>query len=343
MDPEQKPLRCRPRPIPHNLKKDVMGAIKAQLNAGIIRPSKSEWASPLHIVHKPSGGIRLTVDYSSLNTVIQFDPYPMPATKTIFMELTKSRWFSKFDFLKAYHQYPTAKDSIKYTAFVCEFGLYKYTCMPMGICTAAAWFQRCIDHALEDFLVRGHLYVYLDDVILHTDTKEQHLTEALSLIKTFNDSGLTVSKEKCQIMQKAIGFLGHIVTQGKVQNDPKRAEGIKNIPIPKTIHGLQRALGIFNYQREFIDHFAELAGPLYNIMALKDAPVNCRKKNGAVKGKLVNIEWADQARSCFEKLKEATSGALELYMPDFSQPFDLTTDASEYGHGAFLSQTTKST
>ena len=141
------------RQIPHNLRGEVKKALNEQLEAGIIRPSKSEWAAPLQIVHKADGGIRLTVDYTALNEVIQFDPYPMPVTKVILMQLSKSNWFSKFDFLKAYHQFPNEENSIKYTAFICEFGLFEYTSMPMGIATAAAWFQRCIEEELRISLI----------------------------------------------------------------------------------------------------------------------------------------------------------------------------------------------
>ena len=166
-DPNHRPIRCKVRQIPHNLRDKVKEAIDAQLESGIIRPSTSEWAAPLQIVHKTDGDIRLTVDYTALNEIIQFDPYPMPVTKIILMQMTKSKWFSTFDFLKAYHQFPNEPASIKYTAFICEFGLFEYTSMPMGIATAPGWFQRCIDTLMEEGVKRKCLQLYLDDCILH--------------------------------------------------------------------------------------------------------------------------------------------------------------------------------
>ena len=109
INPHQLPIKCKSRPLPFAIKDQVKQALNAQLSAGLIRYSKSEWAAPLHIVMKPDGSIRLTVDYKALNNVIKFDPYPMPNTKDLFNKLAKSRFFSKLDFLKAYHQIPTRK------------------------------------------------------------------------------------------------------------------------------------------------------------------------------------------------------------------------------------------
>lgn len=147
-DPYQKPIKFKARPLPFAIKEQVKEALNEQIDAGLIRKSRSEWAAPLHVVHKPDGSERLTVDFKGLNEVIKFDPYPMPNSKDLFSKLTQCKYFSKLDFIKAYHQFLTAKESIKYSSFICEFGQYEYPTMPMGIKTAAAWFQRCVDQVL---------------------------------------------------------------------------------------------------------------------------------------------------------------------------------------------------
>ncbi len=117
---------------------------------------------------KEDGSLRITVDYTKLNEVIEFDPYPMPAAHLLYSELAEGKWFSKFDFYKAYHQIPTEESSIKYTAFICEWGLYEYPSMPMGIKTAAAWFQRCMDISFAQLIQRNSLKCFLDDIVLYT-------------------------------------------------------------------------------------------------------------------------------------------------------------------------------
>ena len=339
LEPNKRPIRFKARPLPHSLKSKVQEALNEQLEAGLIKPSKSEWAAPLHIVHKTNGDIRMTVDYKALNDVIAFDPYPMPNAKDLFNKLAKSRYFSKFDFVKAYHQISTSKESIKYTSFVCEFGQFEYPTMPMGIKTAAAWFQRCVDKILKPFVDEGILQVYLDDVILHTETIEEHEAGALKLIEAIQKAGLKVSPVKCVILTESVKFLGHIISQNEVKTDPERSECIRDMKKPTTIQGLQSALGIFGYQRDFVKDFQKYAQPLYSMQNLKIVPDKYRKKNGQVKGKLVTLEWTDHLEECFYKLRDVCSEELKLSMPDFNYPFDLRTDACDYAYGAYLSQT----
>ena len=181
IDPNQGAIRCKSRPLAESIKDTIKQELKDQEKAGLIRRSKSEWAAPLHVVKKPDGTPRLTVDYTALNKVIKFDPYPIPNTRDIFNKLAKSKYFSKFDFLKAYHQIPTADDSVKYTSFVCEFGQFEYPTMPMGIKTAAAWFQRVVDGVLQNMIDEGKVAAYMDDTILHSETPFFYLSSTIDI------------------------------------------------------------------------------------------------------------------------------------------------------------------
>ena len=136
IDPDQRPIKCKARPLPFNLKNKVKEAIDEQVKAGIIRPSTSEWASALHLVHKPNGKIRLTVDYKRINNLIESDPYPLPSIKDLYVHFSRKKYLSKFDLWKGYHQFITQHESVKITAFICEFGTFEYITMPMGIKTA---------------------------------------------------------------------------------------------------------------------------------------------------------------------------------------------------------------
>ena len=337
ISPNQRPIYCKSRPLPQSLKEAVKKAIFEQVDAGLIRPSTSEWASPLHIVIKPDGTIRITIDYRLLNNVIEFDPYPMPATAELYRGLAESNWFSKFDFYKAYNQIPVKLECIKYTAFICEWGIFECPSMPQGIKTAAAWFQRCIDRTFADLAKDNILRSFLDDMVLHTVTLEAHLEGALRLINTMKSGTLKVSLKKCELVKKEITFLGKVVSRGKIKNCPSRSACIREMPLPKSYKGVQSALGTFNYQREFIPMFAEIAQPLYDILELKNVPMSCRKKNGTANGKFI-VTWDKNALESFEKLKHLTGEALELYQPDFNLPFHLYTDASDRAYGSYIYQ-----
>ncbi len=158
----------------------------------------------------------------------------MPAAHRLFNELATAKWYSKLDFYKAYHQIPTARESIPLTAFICEFGLYEYPSMPMGIKTAAAWFQRCVDITFTEAIQKHVLRGFLDDMVLYTKTLEEHIRDAILIAKIIQNSSLKVSLKKCALVQKEITFLGKVVREGLVRNCPSRASCITEMPLPTT-------------------------------------------------------------------------------------------------------------
>ncbi|CAF0976734.1 unnamed protein product [Brachionus calyciflorus] len=128
-----KPTKCKCRPLPYNLKEKVRLEIEKLLRAGTIRPSKSEWCSPIRVGDKTDGTIRITVDYKELNKVIKDYNYPLPSISDMFNKLTNSDTFTKADLISAFHQIPVHEDFMEVTAFICQFGVYEYVCMPFGI------------------------------------------------------------------------------------------------------------------------------------------------------------------------------------------------------------------
>jgi hypothetical protein len=252
-DPHQKPIRCKPRPIPFNLRDKVKVEINTLLNAGIIQESKSCWSSPIRIVLKPDGSVRITVDYSPINRVMKLDSYPMPLIKSFFAELSKDKYFAKIDWYKAYHQIPCHPDTIPITAFVCEFGLFEYTSMPMGISTAPACFQRYMEHIMKDLILEKTVNPYMDDIFIHTTSLTQHEITVNKVIDVLENKQLKASSEKSDVLVKEITILGHRISEGQIRSFPRRAECIKNMPKPTTVNELQRFLGSVNYSRNHID------------------------------------------------------------------------------------------
>ncbi len=334
INPNTSPIRSKSRLLPNSIKEQVGSAIFEQLEAGLIRHSRSEWASPLHIVMKPDNTIRITVDYKRLKNVIEFDPYPMPDASEMYKELADSNWFSKFDFFKAYHQIPVSPDCIKFTAFICEWGLFEYPSMPLGIKTAAAWFQRCIDVTFKSLIVKGSLRGFLDDMVLFSRNLQDHLVDALELIRIMKNATLKVSLKKCELAQEEVTFLGKVISRNKVKNCPRKAECIRNMPLAISYKSLQSALGIFNYQRPFIQNYAEHAQPLYDMLEVKNVPKKFIKNNGLVNGKFI-LNWTASQISQFELMKKLTS---KLFHPDFRYPMNARSDASDKGYGGYVFQ-----
>ena len=153
----------------------------------------------------------------------------------LYAKLGQSEFFSKIDLKAAYHQVPIHQDSIELTAFICEFGLFEYLSMPMGIRSAPAWFQRFIDLTLKDFVARDALNVYMDDIILFTKDLETHESDVLSVMARLKEKNVKTSFSKSKLVTRQIEFLGNIIEGGEIRTHPKRATCLRNMKIQQTL------------------------------------------------------------------------------------------------------------
>nr|XP_037287184.1 uncharacterized protein LOC119180146 [Rhipicephalus microplus] len=169
------PIQVRQYPLPFTVKDAVEEEVKYMLQLGVIERSTSAYHSPIVVVKKKDGTMRLCIDFRQLNKVILPDCEPIPRTDTMFAKLTGCNYFSRFDFTKGYWQVPMASQSKELTAFSCESGLYHFNFMPFGIKTAPAVFNRLMRVVTEG--IPNVLY-YFDDVLVATETWEEHLANA---------------------------------------------------------------------------------------------------------------------------------------------------------------------
>ena len=133
------------RRVPYAKLEEFKKIIQDQLDAGIIEPSDSAWCSPVHLVMKPDGSIRITIDYKKLNDACIKDAYPIPHMESLYTQLTNSRFYTKIDCFNGYYQIMMDPASSDYTSFGCELGLFKYKKLAQGLANAPATFQRLID------------------------------------------------------------------------------------------------------------------------------------------------------------------------------------------------------
>ncbi|CAF1018509.1 unnamed protein product [Brachionus calyciflorus] len=140
-NPSKQPVRHKVRRVPYSKRAEFKKMLDEMLDAKLIQRSESSWSLPVLLVAKPDGTIRFTVDYSKLNNDTVKDAHPLPNSEDMFALLANSRWYTKFDLLSGYYQIALEKESRKYTAFSCEWGLYEYTVMPMGLTNAPETFS----------------------------------------------------------------------------------------------------------------------------------------------------------------------------------------------------------
>lgn len=148
--------------------------INQLLDAQVIRESSSPYASPIVLVRKKDGSLRLCVDYRQLNSKTRKEAFPLPRIEESLDALTGARWFSTMDLANGYNQVPiTEKDQPK-TAFCTPFGLFEWNRMPIGLCNVPSTFQSLMQRIFGD--QRGKsLLLYLDDIVVFSSTVQQHL------------------------------------------------------------------------------------------------------------------------------------------------------------------------
>ena len=243
IDPNQKPIRCKCRQLPWNLKDKVRLEIENQVKAGIIRPSKSPWCFPIRVVDKQNGEIRITVDYKELNKVIKNDNQPLPSINDLYTMMTDSDVFTKFDLKSAFHQKAVHEESVEVTAFICEFGIFEYLFMPMGIKIAPAKFQKFMEKIFGKFIKMKMLGVFLDDSFIFTNTLKYglktHIDTVMDVIQTLKQNSLKISMEKSVPLAYEIELLGNVITKNSIKPNPNRSKCLETRPKPVTVKDLQ--------------------------------------------------------------------------------------------------------
>lgn len=315
------PVRMPPYRLPHAYRDQVLAELKDMLDTGIIEPSNSEWASPMVIVRKKDGGIRLCVDYRRLNSVTAVDPYPMPRIDDLIDRLGHAKYISTLDLSRGYWQVPVAESDRPKTAFTTHTGLFQFRVMPFGLSGAPATFQRMMDGLLQG---KGQFAAaYLDDLVVYSETWKEHCHHLRQVLLRLRENGLTAKPAKCQFGMRQCVYLGHVVGGGQVHPEPSKLTAVENFPTPSTKKQVRAFLGLTGYYRRFMADYANLAAPLTDLT--RKAAAN-------------TVIWTPKCEHSFQELKRLLCAAPVLHSPDFASPFILQTDASDRGVGAVLAQ-----
>ena len=289
---------------------------------GIIRRSSSSWSSPLHMVEKADGTWRPCGDYRRVNLATKPDLYPPPHMEDLSARLAGKVIFSKLDLRKGYYQIPVAREDVHKTAIITPFGLFEFLRMPFGLRNAGQSFQRFMDSVLEGL---PHVFVYLDDVLVASTSREEHRRDLEEVMKRLKHQGLVLNREKCTFYATSVEYLGHVVSAAGISPLPTRVEAIQKLPAPSTRGELQRFLGMTNYYRRFIRGAASILKPL----------TDATRGPG---GRATRLTWTAEMEKALQSAKRALVQAVPLVHPRAGGEISLAVDASDHHVGGVLQQ-----
>ena len=313
------PVRAKSYPIPYTQREVIAKEVEEMIRMQVLRPSKSGFAAPPVLVKKPDGSVRFCINYKKLNKVTVFDGEPMPAPDDVYIELRGKKYRTKMDLTKGYWQIGVHPESIEKTAFTTPDGVYEFLRLPFGLKNSAATFNRVMRRVLGKMQGVG---CFVDDIIVFTDTWEEHLKILREVFSRLRAAGLTVKPSKCTVGVTDVEFVGHRVGVNTLAPRKEKIEEVLNVERPKTRRQVKSFIAMAGYYAKFIQKFSDITFPLTEL----------------TKGRPGKFHWGEKEESAFQELKKKLSQEPVLRIVDFEKTMFVQTDASNVGIGAALLQ-----
>ena len=314
------PIKQRGYPMSPEVEKAMNQEIDKLLENGIIEHSESAWSSPVVMANR-NGKYRFCIDFRKINAITKKDAYPLPYMNSILDKLRTARYITTLDLSKAFHQVPLTPESRPITAFpVPGRGLFQFRRMPFGLCNSPASFQRLIDKLIGPEM-EPHVFAYLDDIIVVTETFQDHLKWLKIVFEKLRKADLTINPDKSKFCCSEVKYLGFLVNGKGLMVDPDKTSAIRNFPAPRNIRQVRRFVGMGSWYRRFIPDFSTKISPITKLL-----------KKG------VKFNWGEEQQRAFDTVKQHLIEPPTLSRPNFTLPFLLYTDASTVGLGAILAQ-----
>lgn len=280
------------------------------------------WLNPVRPVPKPDDKIRLCLDARKLNEVTVKNSYPQQNVNRILGRLEGTKYLTALDLTDAFYQILLNPESRGKTAFAIPgVGSFMYKRMPMGLVNSGATLSELVDR-LFGAEFEPECFPYLDDFIIATKTLDKHFEILERVAEKLTTAGLVISAKKSKFCMKSLKYLGHVIDEKGIRADPDKIAPIREYPAPTCVKEVRRFIGLTGWYRRFIKNFADISAPITDLI---------KKKN---KG----FVWSEEAQSSFDKMKKALSSAPILATPNYSEPFNIQTDASDGGIGGVLTQ-----
>ena len=316
---EVKPILAKPYKIPPALGRKVKEELDRMCKEKVIYPvEETDWASPMVVVVKKNGTIRICIDPSkTLNEHLVNHHFLVPVIDQLLANFAGKNCFSTRDLRGAYQQLAIDEKSQPLLTMNTPFGLYRYRTLPFGIAPAPSIFQRTMVKLFEGLQV----LIYLDDIMLATETEEE-MRELVQLVfKRMSEFNLKINYKKSKFFVDRVKFLGHVVSKKGIEPDEEKIETMLKAKAPTNKKELQSFTGLVEYYAKFIPRLNEKMSTLFKLL----------KKD-------VKWKWEGIEEKCFQEIKEAIASAQSLTHFDPEKELVLCCDASDKGICGVLCQ-----
>ncbi|GFV64516.1 transposon Tf2-6 polyprotein [Trichonephila clavipes] len=301
--------------------RDVNKQIDEWLEQGIVRPSSSEYASPIVLVKKKNGTTRLCIDYRTLNRKLVKDRFPLPLIEDVLDRLQGAKVYTTLDLKNGFFHVDVNEDCKHLTSFVVPDGQFEFNKVPFSLSTSPSVFQRYVYSIFRELMRKGIVIIYMDDLVIPAKDEKEGLEKLREVLEVASKYGLEMKFKKCQFLRGKVEFLGHVVENGTIRPSIAKTIAVKKFPVPTTVKQVQSFLGLTGYFRKFIPAYSQIAKPLSDLTR-KDNP----------------FMFEQPQMEAFEKLKKLLTESPVLSIFQQGRTTELHTDASQQGYGAVLLQ-----
>ena len=327
------PFHGRPYPVPQVHKAVMKKEVDRMVELGILKwEGESEWASPSFIIPKSNQTVRFITDFRELNKRLKRKPWPLPKITETLQELEGFTFASQLDLNMGYYTIRLDPDSSKICTIILPWGKYSYQRLPMGVAGSPDIFQERMTDLMRNLeFVRA----YIDDLlVISKDSFKDHLEKLDTVLKRLRDAGLKVNAKKSTFGLQEVEYLGYILTREGIKPQMDKVRAILAIERPTSVKTLRSFLGIVQYYRDLWEKRSEMLAPLTDLVAECGVTKSTKEKGTKKKP----FYWNETHQKAFDDVKRIIARDVILAYPDYSEEFEIYTDASTRQLGAVITQ-----
>ncbi|XP_037930695.1 uncharacterized protein K02A2.6-like [Teleopsis dalmanni] len=288
----------------------------------IWKPIKfSQWAPPIVLVTKPDGSLRSCGDFkTTVNKQIDVDQYPLAILESLLHMVRYGKFFSKIDLKDAYLQMELDDEAKNVLVVNTPLRLFQYQCLPFGIASAPALFQKYLEQLIHGTEGRGN---YIDDIISAAETVDIHLKRLEEILSLLAENGIRCRRTKCEFLVEKLEYLGRTISASGILPDEKGVQAVKQLPRPKNVKEVEAFLGKVNYYHNFIPNFSQLAAPINHLRKEQLRHSRCQEVNS------ISINCNNTPENFNSEVKQLVETNIEAFAnPNRALPFYIRVKAT---------------